>query len=282
MTARSDIPDVFDYLDFRAYLADVYLAKKAGGAFSYRAFSRRAGLKSPNHLKRVIEGERRLTDEMCPRYAKALGLGDEQRAYFIDLVHFNQAATNGERHEAYQRLSGHRGYRKAHTIDLVHAAYHGSWYIPVIREMVMRADFEEDANWIAKRMLPPIRPNEATKALEVLLTLGMLTRDSDGRLIQGDTVITTGPETSGVHIGVFHRAMLTRAAESMDIVPAAERDISSLTFGISEDGLRRLKGRVQRFRQEIIALATQVDDADRIVQLNMQLFPVTTDRGDER
>ena len=58
-------------------------------------------------------------------------------------------------------------------------------------------------------------------------------------------------------IAKFHRAMLERAHEAIDLVPAAERDVSSLTFVVGEDGLRRLKERVQRFRQEIIGPATQ-------------------------
>ena len=51
------VPDVFDYLDYRAYLRDYYAyAKSARRGFSHRTFSRRAGLGSPNHLKRVMEG----------------------------------------------------------------------------------------------------------------------------------------------------------------------------------------------------------------------------------
>ena len=56
---KPGLPLVFRYLDARAFLGDYYKAKKAERrAFSFRAFSRRAGLKSPNHLKRVIDGDR--------------------------------------------------------------------------------------------------------------------------------------------------------------------------------------------------------------------------------
>ncbi|MCB9620237.1 MAG: TIGR02147 family protein, partial [Sandaracinus sp.] len=46
--------DVYGYLDYRAYLRDFYETKKAAGrGFSFRSFSKRAGLKSPNYLKLV-------------------------------------------------------------------------------------------------------------------------------------------------------------------------------------------------------------------------------------
>jgi uncharacterized protein (TIGR02147 family) len=62
--------DVFEYLDYRAFLRDIYLAKKAERrGFSFRAFSRRANLRSPNYLKLVMDGERNLSRAMAERFA---------------------------------------------------------------------------------------------------------------------------------------------------------------------------------------------------------------------
>lgn len=274
--------DVLDYLDYRALLRDYYQAKKdEGRGFSFRAFSQRAGLRSPNHLKRVIDGERNLTPAMAVRYARAMSLDAEATTYFCDLVTFNQAASNTERDLAYQRLTGLRGYRRAHKLDAAQADYHSTWYLPAIREMVLRSDFREEPGWIARRMLPPIGTSQAAKAIQTLLDLGLLIRAADGRLEQADPAVTTGPEARGVHIRSYHRAMMERAAESMSLVHADDRDISSLTFCVGAEGLRRLKLRIQRFRKELMAMATLEKDGEQVVQLNVQLFPLTTRRGKE-
>ncbi len=280
--AKRPVIDVFDYLDYRAYLRDVYVAKKsAHGTFSFRAFSRRAGLRSPNHLKRVTDGERNLTGEMAIRYARALDLVGDAASYFLDLVAFNQAKTSAERNAAYERLTGFRDYRRAHKLDLAHAAYHSTWYLPAIREMATRPDFEASAAWVAKRLLPPIPSADAERALATLLELRLLVKGTDGRVRPGEAVVTTGAETMGLHIGNYHRAMMERAAAAIDLVEAPLRDISSLTFCVGDDGLRRIKARIQRFRQELVMLATQEQEGEQVVQLNMQLFPLTTRRGDE-
>lgn len=283
MTARrAGAVDVFAYVDFRAWLRDVYQLKKGEGrGFSYRGFSRRAGLRSPNHLKRVIDGERNLTADMAVRYAEALGLTGESAAYFSDLVAFNQAKSAAQRDAAYQRLTSSRGYRKAHKLDVAKAAYHDTWYLPAIRELAARPDFVAEPSWVAQRLRPPIAPAEAARALDTLFALGLLVRDEAGGVSQGEILVTTGPETRGLHIRAYHRVMLQRAAEALDEVVAAERDISSLTFCVGEDGLKRLKERLQRFRQEIIAMARQEPAADQVVQLNLQLFPLTTSRREE-
>lgn len=275
-------PDVFDYLDYRAFLTDVYRTKKdEGRGFSYRSFSKRAGLRSPNHLKRIIDGQRPLTAEMSVRYADALGLDEERRRYFVDLVAFCEAKTASERATTYERLTGHKGYIKAHKLDLAHAAYHGEWYIPAIREMARRPDFEARGEWIAPRMLPPISVAQASRALSILFELGLLEPTAGGGAKQTNEVLTTGAQTAWVHIVTYHRAMLNRASAAIDLVPASERDLSALTFCVGEDGLRRIKERIQRFRRELVALATQEEEGERVIQVGFQVFPLTTSRRSE-
>ena len=76
--------DVFRYLDYRAFLAEYYRVRKLRG-FSYRAFSRRAGLAAPNYLKLVIEAKRNLTADMATCFADACGLHGEGADYFCEL-----------------------------------------------------------------------------------------------------------------------------------------------------------------------------------------------------
>lgn len=282
--APADI-DVFAYLDYRAYLRDYYNARKAAGrGFSYRSFSRRAGLKSPNYLKLVVDAERNLSADMAERFAAACGLkGDEQR-YFVDLVAFCQAATLSERDQHYARLTGFKRYRNAHKLDVAHAAYYSAWYMPAIRELAARPDFREDAAWIAQQLWPAITPQEAQHALDTLFELGLLVRDEGGKVRQTDALLSTGPETRGLHIVAYHRAMVQRAMAAIELVPAAERDISSLTLCLGEAGLRAFKERVQRFRRELLELSALEPNPEQVVQINFQLFPLSRrrDRGESR
>ncbi len=274
--SRAPEVDVFQYLDYRAYLRDWYRAhNSAGRTLSYRAFGKRAGLKSPNYLKLVMDGERNLSIKMAEQFAKALALEGDSASFFVDLVAFNQADSQRERNKQYSRLTSFRRYRKAHKLDIAHAAYHGAWYMPAIREMAASPAFQENADWLARQLIPAITRTEARRAIETLIELGLLVREADGRLRQAEALLSTGPETRGLYIANFHRAMMDRAAASIDLVPAEERDISSLTLCTGEDGIRRLKSRVQRFRRELLEQSELEDDPVRVVQLNFQLFPLT-------
>jgi uncharacterized protein (TIGR02147 family) len=266
--------DVFAYLDYRKFLADFYAAKKGRG-FSYRAFARVARLGAPNYLKLVIEDKRNLTPAMAARFATACGLREDAALFFQRLVAFNQARTSQEREESYAKLAAFARYREAHKLELAHAAYHANWYIPAIRELCCSPTFVADPKWIAGVLVPPITCDEAQKALDTLLELGLLQRNESGALLQGVAIVSTGPETRGMHIKRYHAEMMRRATAAMEIVPAAERDISSLTLCLSVEGVARLKERIQAFRRELIEIAEKESGREQAVQVNFQLFPLS-------
>ena len=268
-------PDVFDYLDYRAFLRDYYLDRKKRRGLSFRGFSKRAGLKSPNYLKLVIDGQRNLTDAMAERFARAVGLEGEGEAYFSELVRFDQARSSAERGTHYAKITGFRQYRKARPLEVAHAAYHSTWYLPAVRELAARPDFRDDPSWIAATLWPPISTSDAERALASLLELGLLVRGDDGKVCLGESLLSTGPEVQGVNVANYHRMMLERAAQAIDDVPAALRDISSLTMCLGQGGIARLKERIRRFRRELLELSAIEPCPEQVVQVNFQLFPLS-------
>lgn len=272
--------DVFRYLDYRKFLGEYYKKRKQESrVFSYRAFARRCGLRSPNHLKRVIERERNLSDEAALSYVDAIGLEGDAGQYFCELVRFDQAKTRKERDSSYRRLTQYRGYRKAHGLDASHHRYHSTWYIPAIREMLPLAGFKPQPKWIAKQLIPSISEKEAAEALDVLEELGMITRP-DGVIERSDQVVSTGPETSGLHIVNYHAAMMDKAIQSIDAVAREQRDISGVTLCLPSGAIPKLKERIRDFRKEVLAMEASEGEGDAVVQLAVQLFPLTKSQSD--
>ncbi|MDB4989871.1 MAG: hypothetical protein JWN04_5049 [Myxococcaceae bacterium] len=268
--------NVFSFLDYRAALRALYAHKKAHSfGFSHRAFSRRAGLKSTNFLKLVMDGQRNLSPTLAPRFAQALGLEANESDYFCALVQYNQARTSRERSASYDRLVRLQPQRAIRELDTHQSAYHAHWYMPALRELASRADFEADPAWIARRLEPSITVAQASKALEVLTSLGLLSADEHGKLRPVDAHVSTGLSPLGHHLADYHRAMLERAAEAIDLFPRDEREIASLTLCIDERVLPELKARMQQFRRELMQFAEAGGERKRVVQVNFQLFPLS-------
>lgn len=271
-------PNVYSYSDYRRFLADHYAYAKAEHSFSFRAFSQRAGIRSSNYLKLVIDGERNLSAAMAARFAKGCGLTGDRAEFFCELVAYCQATSVAERNRGYERLYRFRPFRAVHQLAKEQAAYHSQWYVPAIRELVRRADFQDDPAWIALQLEPKISPAQAEKALATLLKLGLLRRQpakDGGRLEQTSELVTTGAGPLGHHIFSFHHMMLERAGYALDHSPREERDISCLTLCVSDAKLHELKQRVRAFRKELLQAAEVDNSPERVVQVNFQVFALS-------
>lgn len=254
--------------------------KRRTSGYSLRAFSRTAGLRSPNYLKLVMDGDRNLTAEMALRFAKACDLSGEAVDYFCELVAFNQATSSEARERHYRQLRRFSRFRKAHQLDASEESYHSQWYIPVVRELLARPDFSEDPNWIAKTLLPPISPAQARRAIKVLCDLGMLQRGHDGKLVQSDPLVETPEEPLSHQVAKFHRTMMKHASDALDQVPREQREIASLTLCISEQHMGELKAELVELRQSLLQRYQPNGDAERVVQVNFQMFPLSRRRKD--
>jgi uncharacterized protein (TIGR02147 family) len=271
--ASSD--SVFSYLDYRRFLADYYARqKRAEYGFSYRVLSRRAGCKSTNYPCLVIKGKRNLTEDMALRFAKACGLEKNEAAYFGDLVQYNQARGGPAKERAYARLLKFAQFRKVHQLSAAQAQYFSEWYIPAVRELAARADFQSDPEWIAGQLLPTITQPQAKRALKVLFDLGFLTTDERGRVRRAHDLVSSGGPL-GHQLIAYHRAMLDRASAAIDLVPRDEREISSVTLCVSQAKLLELKQQIRDFRQHLLQTAEKDNDFERVVQVCFQLFPIS-------
>ena len=113
-------------------------------------------MSSPNFLKLVIDGKRNLTPNSAERFAVALGLNEQESSFFQELVGFNQASTASQKNLHYQRIGKFRKHRAITKLERNTFEYLSHWYYPVIRELVACKGFQEDPEWIAKRLKPTV------------------------------------------------------------------------------------------------------------------------------
>ena len=268
-------PNIFDFLDYRAYLRAYYEAAKENmPAFSYRYFARKADLSSPSFLRHVMRGERNI-DNTVDNFARGLDLDAEEAAFFELLVDFDQAEGDHERNRAFEKLAASRRFRTARRIEHGMFDYLSHWYYPAIREMVARSDFREEPEWIAAELTPTIEPEEAAEAIAVLVELGLLVRDDRGNLERAEPSLTTEHEVRSLAIANYHRQMLERAGESIELVPRQFRDLGAMTVCISPETIAELKSRVHAFREVLFELCDSDDDPQVVFQINTQLFPLS-------
>ncbi len=274
---------VFDYTDYRRYLADYYKErKKANRAFSYRYFARKAGINSIGLYKDVVEGRQRLGRTLIFKFSAALGHSKKEAEYFENMVFFNEAQSVEERTLFFERMMACQKTRAA-IIEATRYEYYQKWYYSAVRALIALGKFSDDEKSIKKiasALNPRIRPEEAKKAVCVLERLGLIVRNSDGTFGVSDAVITTGTLTPERSINIlnvvnFQKEVTALANEALDRFGAENVNLSTLTLGVSGETMKAIKEELAALRNKIAMLAERDNAADRVCQLNIQFFPVS-------
>jgi uncharacterized protein (TIGR02147 family) len=268
-------PDVLQYTNYRVYLRDYYeYKKKTVPAFSLRFFAEKAGLSSHAHLKLTIDGKRNITKNTVVKLIHGLGLDGQRAAYFESLVFFNQAQTDADKQVYYAQLLKASPRSKLHKMDAAQFRIFREWHHSAILEMVALKDFRPIPDWISKRLGGLITPAQVTESLKLLVELGLLVKTANGYR-QRDPLITTDDEVQDLMVKMYHLQMLKLSADMLSALPGSQRDVSALTFSIKREDFPNLKKHLQLMRKELLDFSAKAGEGEDVVQINIQLYPLT-------
>ena len=273
---------VYAYSDFRQYLKDFFdQEKKRDPKFSHRYFAGRLGLAASNFILLVIQGKRNITQATCFKISGALGHNPDEAAYFENLVNYGQAKALREKDAFYCRLVASRRQMKIAKIEDSQYEYYSRWYHPVVRELLIQDDFNDDLRRLSESLSPSVPVREVRKSVDLLLRLGLI-RKHGGRYVQSSPFVSTNGDVTSVAVANFHRAMAGLAAEAVDRYKREDRNLSSCTIRISKKGYQKLTEKIACFRREVLSVVDSDASPDRVCQMNFQLFPLTRLNQKER
>jgi len=274
-------PDVFKYLDYRQFMEDAVQQRSADreargrSAYSFAMLARDAGLGRAT-LNNVILGKRVPTQDTITRFSEAMGLGDEERGYLWLLVQLKRAPDMEARCEVLEGVLGHVRTKTQRDLQAVDPAYVANWHMTAIRELArVEPDFQRDPAWLMERLRFEVSQEQVETALVLLEAEGLLgEEDAPVRL-------DTEGEAEGSVYFDYHRDVLRLAVEGLSIDPD-ERYYCAGTFTVQRRHLpamrleieQMVRGLLNRFEE---TEPTPEDEPAGVYQLNLQLFPLTTE-----
>ena len=145
--------------------------------------------------------------------------------------------------------------------------------------MATAIDFEDDFKKLGSMAIPAVSAADVEKSLALLLKLNLIKKNENGRYIKTAASLTTGPQVRSVAVANYHKAMMQLAAESIERFPSEKRDITSVTLSVSEETRTLIISKIQTLRKELLELAESETNLQNVIQVNLQLFPLSTDLG---
>jgi uncharacterized protein (TIGR02147 family) len=271
--------NIFNYLDYRKYLADALQERKQQNYhFSFRFIAQHLNLSSPGFFNWVISGKRKLPEALIPKIAILFKLDDKECAYLHLLVRYTHSEDVAEKEELFEKLSVFIKKQNKYELQPEQYQLFSKWYYLAVRELLRAFRFKDDFRALASALHPKIKTREAREAIEVLGKIGLVSRDEQGFYHPVETLLTTGEVWESELISNLQIQMADLAKKAILSVPKKERDISNLTVCISETTMKKISGDIAALRQKILTLSENDEDPERVYQCNIQLFPVSQKR----
>ncbi len=268
--------NMVNYLNYREYLKDWISERKAEGLpGSNRWFAEKMEINSSSWLSSILSGSRNLNDTHLEKLSSILKLTHYEMSLFSALVNFNQARGRDEKNHFFDKLRRIQSRKEASTVSGQFYSYYKNWYNSAIRAVIGMIEFRGDYQELGALLSPPISESKARESVQLLEEIGFIEKNSSDFYELTQVGITTGKYEKSVAIRGFQEETIQLAKSALFRFDSSEKDISTLTLGISRNKIDKVKEILAETRRKIAEIAEGDDLADSAYQLNMQLFPLS-------
>jgi len=274
------MPNIFSYTEYRKYLQDAWAERKTRDPrFSHRFIVQRAGFNSSAFFSRLLVGDVNLTPTGALRLAEVFHLNTQETRYFELMVLMDQAKSYEERLYYADRLASWRRVPVA-ALAASKAEFCKDWRAVAILEALEILEHRDDDGRLGALLVPPATADEVRAILVLLEDLELAKRGNDGIWRKTEQFISAD-EVDTESVNRFRRDTMDLAREAIDRFDREDRSISTLTATLSKAGFERVRDRLRLLRREILELSRSDDQADRVAQINLQVFPLLLLRSED-
>ncbi|MBK9577948.1 MAG: TIGR02147 family protein [Fibrobacteres bacterium] len=268
------LPNIFEYNDFRKFLADLQKAKQSEDPrFNKSNLSKLLGLPNTRSYFTDVLAGRNVTPSFVERFVSVFALEKEEERYFRALVKFNQAETSEEKELCLDQLiSLNRTPKK--LMEKRAFQYYQNWYNGTIRALLSITEIKDDFALLAKKVFPPITPKQARESITLLKQLELISVDSEGNWRPTEKSITTPDYIKDELIKQYQAHSIELAKWCVLKNTNIPQVIATNVISISDKGYARLEKKIQRFRSEVRSLVHKDEEkAQKVYHLDILFFP---------
>lgn len=278
---------ISEYVDYRAYLRDFYEYKRRTDStplrpYTYSMFSAAADIRSPNYLKLVMEGQRNLSEQMAQKFARAMRMNRVQSQEFCMLVRYGQERDPQERAKHLRALAEFRFQNQIETgkIDPKTTELVPNWLTYVLFQMVDQDGVEFKPERLREMIRTQTHIEEVRRAFNRLMDSGLLSRNADdGKVFKSKELVDDAQTVPSELVKKIQSELIYLGMESLFNDAPTDREFGAMTAAMTEEEFNRFKFELRQFRkkwQKEIAVNRKSTKGERVYQLNIQLFPLTT------
>ena len=268
--------NIKQFTDYRVFLlAHVQDCRRRNTRWSYGVFAKQLRLKDPSSITKIIQGQRQPGDIVTGELIRYFKFSTREAQYFQDLVRLQKIKSDSRLAVLLlEKMGKDHPDGSLKILDDKSFQLISNWYCTAIREMVNLNEFFEDPNWISKKLHFKVTPTEATRAIELLIQVNLLKRDSKGKLVIEQGRFHTSNDISSEAIKRYHEAMLDIAKSAVRKFETHEREFTATSLTMRADRIPEAKELIREFKSRFAKLLEE-SRGDVTTQIQIQFFPLT-------
>jgi uncharacterized protein (TIGR02147 family) len=267
-------PRIYNYTDVIAFLRDWYTeARQVNYGLSHRSISSAMGLKSSGAFSQILGRRLKLSGTKVNRLLELLKLDRYERRYFRLLVALENAKTPTERERLLVCLESELRKQVKRMPPALHGFY-SRWYYTALRALLGIYRFNGDYAEVARHLTPPITAEQARHGVKLLESLGLIARRDDGsfRLTHQSLTMSVGPHPPVLDLSAV---LLHLGAEALKRFPPRQREVSTMTIGISEKAYATVRKEIANCRTNILRHVMADKHPDRVYTVIFGAYPLS-------
>lgn len=265
---------IYLYDNFREYLKDFYNEKKKSSEYSYRLFSKRAGIKSPNYLALIISGKRDLSISNIHQFGSALELNVDELEYFETLVLLEQSVQSIEISYYKNRMQKLRKNRPPAKIKNSKNLIFSEWYYTGVLVLSHGHSLENAIYKIQSEMELSVSVIKDT--IDKLIAEGLLKMQDNGILeIAASQVSFSDPKNLSLSQEKFLRSQIEQSLRAFNrTYSKGTGKFTSHSLTVPDGSIKILHQRLINFLEEPTAEMDTITDPKTasLAQINIQIF----------
>jgi uncharacterized protein (TIGR02147 family) len=271
---------VYEHNDAGRYCKAVYEEiRLVQNSYSITEYSEKLGFGANNTMAQIHSGHRFISLKSAERIVKVFQLNRSESAHFLSLVKLKLARSPEEKERLLALILELRSRHSGSAQNSPGLEFFNSWLHAVVFEL-LSMEKARSLKELCERMNLTVKESAVLKSLEFLESINLMKKilsetNEPTKYLKTKQDFSLGSEVPGLAIVRYHQEMLNLAKESLINSPPSERDVSSVTISVDSEQVERIKQDIALFRKYLLFLGSQSKVANKVMQVNVQLFPLS-------
>lgn len=273
-------PSVYNYKDFIIFLKESLGFYQAKDNLSLRDISKK--LKIQVSLLSMVLNKKRIPSEpLIKKIYHFIELSEVETKSANQLKNIYKSKEIEIQKTSLAILNKKKNFREAHRNEYEFSQYLSKWYYVAIKELTVLNEFQEDLDWLQKKLFYAVTKTEIKKALIFLKKTGILKYENK-RLISSQKQMNCEDGIFRISLGGFHKQMLNLISRSIDVTPRDQRLILGYTLALSDKNrsladeiIKEAFEKLKKLDFELLNSDQSSDPSTKIYQIELANIPLT-------